>query len=64
LPATFLFGGMTRKERPRRIRIESGDVVIWGGAARLTYHGVAALADGNDPLTGPFRYNLTFRKAG
>jgi DNA oxidative demethylase len=64
LPATFLFGGMTRKERPRRIRIESGDVVVWGGAARLTYHGVATLAEGNHPLTGPFRYNLTFRKAG
>ncbi|MCU1292989.1 MAG: 2OG-Fe(II) oxygenase [Bryobacterales bacterium] len=64
LPATFLFGGMTRKERPRRIRIESGDVVAWGGAARLTYHGIAALAEGDHPLTGPFRYNLTFRKAG
>jgi DNA oxidative demethylase len=64
LPATFLFGGMTRKERPRRIRIESGDVVVWGGVARLTYHGVAALAEGNHPLTGRFRYNLTFRKAG
>jgi alkylated DNA repair protein (DNA oxidative demethylase) len=64
LPATFLFGGMTRKERPRRIRVESGDVVVWGGAARLTYHGVATLADGDHPLTGPCRYNLTFRKAG
>lgn len=64
LHATFLFGGMTRKERPRRIRIESGDVVVWGGASRLTYHGVAALSEGDHPLTGPFRYNLTFRKAG
>lgn len=64
LPATFLFGGMTRKERPRRIRIENGDVVVWGGTARLTYHGVAALAEGDHPLAGPFRYNLTFRKAG
>lgn len=64
LPATFLFGGMTRKERPRRIRIESGDVVVWGGEARLTYHGVAPLPDGDHPLTGAVRYNLTFRKAG
>ncbi len=63
LPATFLFGGMTRKDRPRRIRIESGDVVVWGGAARLTYHGIAALAEGDHPLTGPYRYNLTFRRA-
>lgn len=64
LPATFLFGGTTRKERPRRIRVENGDAVVWGGAARLTYHGVAALAGGDHPLTGPFRYNLTFRRAG
>ena len=64
LPATFLFGGLTRKERPRRIRIESGDVVVWGGVARLTYHGIAPLAAGEHPLTGGVRYNLTFRKAG
>jgi DNA oxidative demethylase len=63
LPATFLFGGLTRSERPRGIRLESGDVVVWGGAARLTYHGIAPLADGDYPLTGRSRINLTFRKA-
>ena len=63
LPATFLFGGITRKHRIRRIRLESGDVVVWGGPARLVYHGVASLADGEHPLTGPYRINLTFRKA-
>jgi DNA oxidative demethylase len=63
LPATFLFGGLTRSERPRRIRLESGDVVVWGGPARLTYHGIAPLADGTHPLTGRSRINLTFRKA-
>jgi DNA oxidative demethylase len=63
LPAVFLFGGMRRSDRPRRIRLESGDVVVWGGPARLTYHGVAALADGEHPLTGRYRINLTFRKA-
>lgn len=63
LPATFLFGGLRRKDRPRRIRLESGDVVVWGGPSRLVYHGVAPLADGDDPLTGGRRINLTLRKA-
>ena len=63
LPAIFMFGGNRRGDRPRRILLESGDVVVWGGPDRLVYHGVAPLADGNDPLTGSRRINLTFRKA-
>ena len=63
LPAVFLFGGNSRGNRPRRIALESGDVVVWGGPDRLVYHGVAPLAEGNDPLTGQRRINLTFRKA-
>ena len=63
LPAVFLFGGMHRSDRPRRMRLESGDVVVWGGPARLVYHGVAPLADGEHSLTGRCRINLTFRKA-
>jgi alkylated DNA repair protein (DNA oxidative demethylase) len=63
LPAVFLFGGQSRSDRPRRVWLESGDVVVWGGPARLTYHGVAPLADGDDPLTGRCRINLTLRKA-
>jgi alkylated DNA repair protein (DNA oxidative demethylase) len=63
LPAIFLFGGLHRNERPRRIRLESGDIVVWGGATRLAFHGVAPLADGAHPITGRCRINLTFRKA-
>jgi DNA oxidative demethylase len=63
LPAIFLFGGLRRSDRPRRIRLESGDVAVWGGPARLAFHGVEPLADGNHPLTGRCRINLTFRKA-
>jgi alkylated DNA repair protein (DNA oxidative demethylase) len=63
LSAVFLFGGLRRKDRPRRLPLVSGDVVVWGGPARLAYHGVTPLADGDDPLTGRCRYNLTFRKA-
>ena len=63
LAAVFLFGGASRKDRPRRMRLESGDVVVWGGASRLAYHGIAPLKDGEHPLTGRCRINLTFRKA-
>ena len=63
LPATFLFGGLDRKNPIRRLRLESGDVVVWGGPSRLAYHGIAPLAAGEHPLTGPYRINLTFRKA-
>ncbi len=63
LPATFLFGGAERGDRTRRMKLHSGDVVVWGGASRLHFHGVAELRDGTDPLTERCRYNLTFRKA-
>ena len=64
LPAVFLFGGARRQDRPRRVRLESGDVVVWGGPTRLAFHGVAPLPDGEHPLTGRHRFNLTFRTAG
>jgi DNA oxidative demethylase len=63
LPAVFLFGGLRRGDRAQRIPLESGDLVVWGGPARLTYHGVAPLADGEHSLTGRWRINLTLRKA-
>ncbi len=63
LPAVFLFGGLRRRNRPRRIRLESGDVAVWGGQARLVFHGIEPLADGDDRLTGRCRINLTLRKA-
>ena len=63
LPATFLLGTLRRTDTPRRIRIEHGDVLVWGGLARLIYHGVAPVRQGIRALTGPFRINLTFRRA-
>jgi alkylated DNA repair protein (DNA oxidative demethylase) len=56
-PATFQFGGPERSDKLRRIRLEHGDVVVWGGASRLAYHGVLPLKEGP-------RINLTFRCAG
>jgi alkylated DNA repair protein (DNA oxidative demethylase) len=64
LPALFLFGGLRRADRPERVPLRHGDVVVWGGPSRLRYHGVRALADGHHPLVGNHRINLTFRKAG
>jgi len=63
LPATFLFGGLKRSDKPARYRLEHGDVVVWGGPSRLFFHGVAPLADGEHALLGRKRINLTFRKA-
>jgi alkylated DNA repair protein (DNA oxidative demethylase) len=62
LPAVFLWGGKRRGDPVRRMPLESGDVVVWGGPARFVYHGVAPLKAGEHPLTGDVRINLTFRK--
>ena len=64
LPAVFLFGGIRRSERAHRIPLVHGDVVVWGGPARLAYHGVLPLAEGEHPLTSAYRFNLTLRRAG
>lgn len=63
LPATFLFGGLKRSDRPHRFPLEHGDVVVWGGVYRLVYHGVAPVADGSHASVGRMRLNLTMRKA-
>lgn len=63
LPATFLFGGFARGDKSERIPLEHGDAVVWGGPARLRYHGILPLKPGEHPLTGRYRYNLTFRRA-
>jgi DNA oxidative demethylase len=64
LPATFLFGGLTRSDRTLRLPLTHGDVVVWGGPARLRFHGVLPVASGIHTLTGAARFNLTVRQAG
>lgn len=63
LPAIFLFGGLHRTDHPQRYRLEHGDVVVWGGASRFNFHGIAPLKNGHHPLLGSKRINLTLRKA-
>ena len=62
LEGTFLFGGFNRTDPARHILLEHGDVFVWGGPARMCFHGVKPLKPGSHPLTGPYRLNLTFRK--
>src|ERR1700758_4382325 len=64
IPAIFLFGGFARGDKVQRVPLEHGDVVVWGGPARLRYHGVMTLKEDEHPLLGRMRGNLTFRKAG
>jgi alkylated DNA repair protein (DNA oxidative demethylase) len=62
LECIFLLGGFQRTDPTKRILLEHGDVIVWGGPSRMRFHGVPPLKPGHHPLTGPYRYNLTFRK--
>ncbi len=64
IPAVFLFGGLNRADKARRVSLAHGDVVVWGGPDRLRYHGVLPLKPGHHALLGGDRVNLTLRKAG
>jgi alkylated DNA repair protein (DNA oxidative demethylase) len=64
IPATFLFGGHKRSDKPQRLPLVNGDVVVWGGEDRLRFHGVAPLKEHSDPMLVSQRINLTFRQAG
>ncbi|MBI4888145.1 MAG: alpha-ketoglutarate-dependent dioxygenase AlkB [Acidobacteria bacterium] len=62
--ARFLFGGLRRRDPVEPILLESGDAFVFGGPARLRYHGVSRIIPGTSPpalgLAG--RFNLTFRR--
>lgn len=64
IPATFLFGGLKRSDKVMRVALQHGDVVVWGGADRLRFHGIMPIKPANHPALGESRINLTFRKAG
>ena len=60
----FQFGGLKRNDPLRRLPLEHGDVVVWGGESRLFTTASSRLKPGEHPPTGACRYNLTFRLAG
>jgi len=61
--AMFRIGGLTRKDPTRRIELESGDVVVFGGEDRLIYHGIDRIVAGSsDLLPEGGRINLTLRR--
>lgn len=63
LPAIFLWGGSRRADKPVRIPLWHGDVMAWGGPARLRYHGILPIKEGYHSFAGSYRINLTFRRA-
>jgi DNA oxidative demethylase len=63
LPATFQFGGLKRNDPVKKFALRHGDVAVWGGPSRLSYHGVPELKDGRHETVGRVRINLTFRGA-
>ena len=62
--ARFLFGGLRRRDPVEAMLLESGDAVVFGGAARLRYHGVSRIVPHSAPsaLSIEGRFNLTFRQ--
>ncbi len=61
--ALFRYGGLERKDPTRSVRLRSGDAIVFGGPARLIYHGIDRLAPGSsDLLPQGGRLNLTLRK--
>jgi len=63
MAALFQFGGEKRTDPKQRIPLKHGDILVWGRTTRRYYHGVLKLSGGEHPLTGAYRFNLTFRRA-
>jgi alkylated DNA repair protein (DNA oxidative demethylase) len=59
----FRVGGLKRNESTHSVRLNSGDIVVLGGAARLAHHGVDRIYPKTSPLLpGGGRINLTLRR--
>ncbi len=63
VPATFQMGGLQRNDKVFKLSLQHGDVLVWGGEARLRFHGVLPIKTAMHPVLGAYRINLTFRKA-
>jgi len=62
--ARFVFGGLKRRDPVEARLLESGDAFVFGGPARLRFHGVSRIVPNTAPrelgLEG--RFNLTLRQ--
>lgn len=63
LPVTFNFGGGSRNDPIHKVKLQHGDVVVFGGESRLAFHGVGTLRRGQHEMTGNSRFNLTLRQS-
>lgn len=67
---TFRFGTPEHRGRPYTdVRLESGDLVVFGGPSRMAFHGVPKVFDGTAPAwcretlgASPGRVNITLRR--
>ncbi|CAM5771820.1 alpha-ketoglutarate-dependent dioxygenase AlkB family protein [Bosea minatitlanensis] len=61
--ALFRIGGTARGGRTTSLKLASGDVLLFGGAARLAYHGIDRILSGSSTLLPEGgRINLTLRR--
>lgn len=65
--ARFHVGGRRRADPKERVNLQSGDVVLLGGASRHAYHGIDKVMAGTsdllaDVVPGGGRINLTLRR--
>jgi alkylated DNA repair protein (DNA oxidative demethylase) len=61
--AVFRIGGNSRRGPTKSIRLRSGDIVVFGGPARLAFHGIDRIIAGTSQLIpGGGRINLTLRR--
>ena len=61
--ASFRIGGLERRAPTRSIRLSSGDAFVFGGPARLVFHGIDRVIGGtSDLVPGGGRINLTLRR--
>jgi alkylated DNA repair protein (DNA oxidative demethylase) len=61
--ALFRIGGTTRRAATHGVKLVSGDVLMFGGPARLAFHGIDRVSAGTSTLIeGGGRINLTLRR--
>jgi len=59
----FRIGGTSRRDPTRSLKLDSGDAFVFGGPARLAFHGIDRVLAGTSTLLPEGgRFNLTMRR--